>query len=178
MRQVNEDFEAFWAAYPKRPGNPKAPARKEWERLSGRYDFPRLEVMIECARRYAAHCAKDARGPEFIAHTRTWLFQERWRDWQVEGQQRLPEAPGQAKANLEPDGSWRTEGPWLVFRKEVGEQVWKWWFNDLTFEQGVLTTRSKFDRDYIDQKYGDRLCKLIPNLLILSPTCVRRRFIF
>lgn len=179
MRVINDDFEAFWAAYPKRPGNPKAPARKEWERLCKRYDFPKVEVMVECARKYAAHCAKDTRGPEFIAHARTWLFQERWKDWQVgngpDASQTVPQAQ---KAEPVLDGSWRSQEPWLGFRKELGEQVWKAWFDYQTYQQGVLTVKSKFERDYIDQKWGDRLNKLIPGLLILSPTCVRRRFIF
>lgn len=178
MRVVNEDFEAFWEAYPKRPGNPKAPARKEWERLCKRYDFPKLEVMVEAARRYGAHCAKDARGPEFIAHTRTWLFQERWKDWQTQGAAALQKAVQDHQASIPMDGGWQSQEPWLGFRKEIGEQLWMAWFNYQQWDNGVLTARSKFERDYIDQKWGDRLIKLMPNLLILSPTCVRRRFIF
>lgn len=74
------DFDQFWAIYPRRRGvNPKQPARKEWERHVRHGVDP--EDILEGARLYAAECDDEGKvGSSYVAHARTWLHQERWRD--------------------------------------------------------------------------------------------------
>jgi hypothetical protein len=69
-------FDRFWVAYPKRPNNPKAPAKKAWNKAIKRGADP--EEIIRKALLFAkAMALKD---PEFIAYAASWLNQERYLD--------------------------------------------------------------------------------------------------
>lgn len=76
--QIEQDFQHFWEAYPKRSGpNPKKPA---FEKFKGHIVKGRATAaeMIAGAERYAVNVSdKD---PQFIAQTQTWLNQMRWQD--------------------------------------------------------------------------------------------------
>lgn len=76
-----EAFAQFWAAYPQRKGNPKKPAYDVWARLEKAGELPSLDVMIAAAKAYAAQCKAEKTDPKYIAHTRTWLFQQRWNEF-------------------------------------------------------------------------------------------------
>jgi len=73
-------FDEFWRVYPKRRGvNPKQPARKEFERYVRHGVDPR--DILEGARLYGAECDEEGKtGSPYVAHARTWLHQERWKD--------------------------------------------------------------------------------------------------
>lgn len=81
MRHYLEEFEAFWSAYPRRVGNPKDAARKQWMRIAHAGQLPELGDMIAAAKAYAAYVKRENIQGEYIAHTRTWLFQKRFLDW-------------------------------------------------------------------------------------------------
>lgn len=74
--EIDADFEAMWKVYPRRPGNPKEPARKAYhkQRAEG--------ATAEEIHRGAMLLAKAMVGqdPRYIPHTTTWLNQKRYRD--------------------------------------------------------------------------------------------------
>lgn len=76
---MDEKFEEFWRAYPKRDGaNPKQPAQKKFGALvSGGVD---PEAIIGGARAYA-EAEQDKQDRRFIAMASTWLNQRRWEDY-------------------------------------------------------------------------------------------------
>lgn len=69
------DFDAFWAAYPKRDG--KAAARKAWTKAIKRTD---LDTIITAVEAFAALKARQRTETRFIPNASTWLNQERWND--------------------------------------------------------------------------------------------------
>lgn len=75
-RGVSPEFEDFWTAYPRRPGNPKDPASREFETLRAAGVDP--ATIIAGATAYAAFCV--GKEPQFIAQATTWLNQGRWKD--------------------------------------------------------------------------------------------------
>lgn len=75
-KKMQADFDAFWAAYPKKVG--KGVARKSFIRAMGKgVDLQTLLDAIE-RQRNCRQWTKD--GNEFIPHPSTWLNQERWED--------------------------------------------------------------------------------------------------
>ncbi len=71
---ADAEFDAFWAAYPKRPNNPKAPAKKKY--LAARKRNVSHETIMAGVNAYAA--TRVNKDPEFTAQAVTWLNQERW----------------------------------------------------------------------------------------------------
>ena len=88
------DFETFWALYPRKCG--KAMARAKWQQITGNgmqakcrdrdgntmeVDlFARPDELIEGAKAYRYECVDAETPPQFIAHPSTWLNQGRWDD--------------------------------------------------------------------------------------------------
>jgi hypothetical protein len=66
-------FAAFWQAYPRKVGKPKA--RQAWERALRRQPDP--AAIVAGAQRYAAD---PARYDEYTAHPTTWLNRDGWDD--------------------------------------------------------------------------------------------------
>jgi hypothetical protein len=73
---VDADFDAFWAAYPKRPNNPKAPAKKSY--IAARRGNVSHEAIMAGVNAYAAMRVNE--DPKFTAQAVTWLNQKRWAD--------------------------------------------------------------------------------------------------
>lgn len=74
--QIEADFGAFWAAYPRREGeNPKRPASLAYRRARKEAG---ADVLLAGAQRYASRTAGLDR--RFIAQATTWLNQRRWQD--------------------------------------------------------------------------------------------------
>ncbi len=79
-------FDLFWKAYPRREGsNPKAAARKAWEK---RVAEESVAILQHGAERYAAFCeATNKTGTEFVKQAVSWLSPsfEGWaQDWSIE----------------------------------------------------------------------------------------------
>lgn len=70
---TDEDFDRFWAAYPRRIA--KGQARKAWAKAIKAADPERI---IERAGRFAAQRGNE--DPKFTPHASTWLNGERWAD--------------------------------------------------------------------------------------------------
>lgn len=80
-RPSDSHFEKFWEVYPKRDGaNPKEPARKKFETAVKNGHDP--GEIIAAAARYAAEMrGKGQERTPYVAQSKTWLEQARWRDY-------------------------------------------------------------------------------------------------
>jgi hypothetical protein len=72
--RYSEDFETFWAAYPKR--QQKGEAYKAWEQLRKKKLLPSLDVLTVAAQNYAARVSE----PKFTKLPAGWLRAEMWLD--------------------------------------------------------------------------------------------------
>jgi len=79
-RLVDEQFERFKQAYPKRKGpQPWKPAERKFKNLCRDGIDP--EAIIAGVQRYAAERRQAGKiGTEFVAQAKTWLNEERWKD--------------------------------------------------------------------------------------------------
>lgn len=98
-RDLHAEFEAFWSTVPERKGDPKAAAKKVWLALGEGQKLPPLESMLAAGRAYAAHHKREKTEPKFIPHTRTWLHQQRFRDWMAIDKPKVVAAPDWADAD-------------------------------------------------------------------------------
>lgn len=73
---VDLEFDEFWAAYPKRPNNPKTAAKKKYVNI--RKQKVSHETIVNAAKKYAAMRAGE--DPKFTAQAVTWLNQWRFED--------------------------------------------------------------------------------------------------
>ena len=152
-----EDFEQFWSEYPRREGNPKAPARQEWERLRKSGALPDLPTMILAARAYTRHCAKERKlNTPLVAHTRTWLHQRRWEAF-------LP----QAEAKVQTSAAVLPEGYEDAARKiieQIGAARYMAYLGKAKWSNGGdvirLQVATSFDRQTILINYQETLEKL------------------
>lgn len=67
------DFEEFWAAYPKRPNNPRKKAMAAYRKARKNVSQKQLLTAVTL---YAAYMAGES--PKFVAMAATWLNDERW----------------------------------------------------------------------------------------------------
>lgn len=147
MRHYVEEFEAFWAAYPYRTGNPKAAARTVWLRLAKADELPPLDEILAAAKAYASHCKMTAVKPEFVAHARTWLNQKRWVDWKPEP---TPPKPWDAPDWADDWDGWSEFKAWYV--KRWGNAQWWKLFADVrpAGDGYTLTVPSRESEQAID----------------------------
>jgi hypothetical protein len=73
VNDINEQFNQFWAIYPRKKG--KGQAIKAFEKALLKTD---LETIVAGVQAYMEH--EDMCDPQFIAHPTTWLNGERWED--------------------------------------------------------------------------------------------------
>jgi hypothetical protein len=76
--ELDAEFEEFWAAYPKRPGNPKHPAKLKYQNARRRLLVSRLTIL-EAAKAYAT--SRKGEDPKFTQQAVTWLNQRRWEEY-------------------------------------------------------------------------------------------------
>lgn len=145
MRHYLEEFEAFWAAYPKRVGNPKDAARKQWMRIARANLLPPLSDMIVAAKAYGSHLKRENCKPEFTAHARTWLFQMRFNDW-LDAERKGLEAPQPIDVPKA-----------LSKAVEMKPALWTFWLShcEISVTDDTITIRAKtpFDVDYISRNF-------------------------
>ena len=67
------EFEEFWAAYPKRPNNPRKKAMAAYRKARKNVSQKQLLTAVGL---YAAYMAGE--NPKFVAMASTWLNEERW----------------------------------------------------------------------------------------------------
>jgi len=72
--EYSDDFQRWWAAYPRRIG--KGRAWQEWQRQ----DHPGAEAMIRAVELACTSDQWQRDGGQYIPHPATWLHQRRWDD--------------------------------------------------------------------------------------------------
>ena len=90
----NEDFEAFWKAYPRKES--KAQARKSFAKVT----VP-LETLLQALETQKQSDQWKRNGGQYIPYASTWINQRRWED----------EAPAQAAKAEEPADNWQRDHP-------------------------------------------------------------------
>lgn len=74
---LEAEFAEFWAAYPKRPGNPKHKAFVQY--VNARKDLKvSKEEILQSVKGYAILC--EGKDPQFIKWAMYWLKERRWQD--------------------------------------------------------------------------------------------------
>jgi DNA-binding transcriptional regulator YhcF (GntR family) len=73
LNDINEQFNQFWAIYPRKKG--KGQARKAFEKALEKTD---IATILDGVAAYITYGDMD--DPQFIAHPSTWLNGERWED--------------------------------------------------------------------------------------------------
>lgn len=141
-----EAFDAFWAAYPKRPWNPRARALKVFAKLVKARVDP--AALIGAAGVFAADCQTRAIAPDFIPYASTWLTDRRDLDFPAS----TPSAPS-------PEGPGASEHAlgWLL-QAGVAAADFGAWISPLRVEDraGVTTiiARTGVARDRVRQTWG------------------------
>ena len=77
----NDNFSAFWTAYPKRRGsNPRALAEKKW--IAAVKSGVDPEHILSSAMKYSDELREqNLLGTEFVCYASTWLNQKRYLDY-------------------------------------------------------------------------------------------------
>lgn len=111
--EIDQAFSAFWAVYPRRK-NRKA-AFIEFQKAI-KHTSP--GEIIDGAKRYAQDVSKNETPEIYVAHARTWLFNERWTDengLNIPEQEHISPEESRKRARLnvfEERGFWKDEwGP-------------------------------------------------------------------
>jgi hypothetical protein len=141
-KAILEAFEGFWAAYPSRPDNPKAPARLVFERRVR--EGADADFIVRAAGRYAAFCASAKKDPEFLPHARTWLSQRRYEDYPD-----APDSPPEAET---------PEHPLAWLKAAIGEASWKSWIAPLDVLHAahpvLIIAQTQFALDHVKREWG------------------------
>ena len=138
-------FEAFWAAYPRRPDNPKAAAAQVFERRVREGVDP--AAIVAAAGRYAARCTETRLDPKFVPHARTWLSQARYLDYPSE------DVPAPAEAIAQP----APEHPLAWLKDHIGEARWASWIQPLAIvgaNPPTITAPTQFALDHVKGEWG------------------------
>lgn len=98
-KEYTSDFESFWNAYPRKIG--KAEAFKTWKTVLKKGEDP--QIIIQCAENYKAQCDRMNTETQYIKHPKTFLNEERYKDYQ-EGGAGLGKPKGSAE-ELQPGGN-------------------------------------------------------------------------
>ena len=156
---MDYDFEQFWSAYPKRAGvNPKAAARKIWDRLVKFKQLPPMEEMLVRTRAYCNECTKTKiYGTSFVPHARTWLSQRRFEpDDVVVTNVVSTEHPMVLPAGYEDAAR--------ALIKQIGSAKYQAFFGKAKWSNGgnviKITASSRFDAQTIAMNYQEELERL------------------
>lgn len=79
--ELDDLFSQFWAAYPRRPGNPRKAAMDSYAKLVGRHGID-PEVILSGTRAYAK--TRLGEDQKYTAHATTFLNQHRFMDFEEE----------------------------------------------------------------------------------------------
>lgn len=146
--KVETAFARFWAAYPHRPVNPRAPALAVFARLMKAGED--ADALVAAAGRYAAIVKAEKLDPVSIPHARKWLHLRYFDDYMT------PDAPAPAEpAQPAP------EHPFAWARPHMTAASWTAWLERLELDEVdgavVITAPTRFARARIDQDHGQLL---------------------
>lgn len=140
--KVEAAFARFWAAYPHRPVNPRAPALAVFARLMKAGED--AEALTQAASRYAAVVKAEAIDPMSIPHARKWLHLRYFDDYLTTD---VPAPAEPAQPGPEHPMDWA--------RAHVTPAAWASWFSQLVIETDadgrvVVVAPTAFARDRLD----------------------------
>lgn len=157
---MDYDFEQFWAAFPKRAGvNPKAAARKIWDRLVKFKQMPPMESVMAATRAFALEAVRTKiYGTSYVPHARTWLSQRRFESDEVV----VPAVVVSTEnAAVLPQGY---EDAARALIKQIGNARYMAFFGKAKWSNGgsviKITVPSAFDRQTIEINYAEELERL------------------
>lgn len=158
-----EDFKKFWLDYPRNPNMSKPEAGKAWAKLKAGGLLPDPATMARAVtgyRKYLADASKGRKDPHPAAHAATWLNQRRF-----EGFLEAPSTPvGAPVADTGP--GWEAAYPetWGAVRRgffdmHKSDTLWQNTFAGCrpNGSEFTLICGSRFERDTLEQKFGDLL---------------------
>lgn len=163
VNQYSEDFEEFWKAYPRNSNMTKFLAFEVWEKLRAAGALPdraKMAIAVAGYRKFLADQSKGRATPYRVQHADKWLKERKY-----EGQLEAPGIPvGAPMVNTGP--GWEADHPetWALVRKQFHElhgsdTVWQNTFANCrpNGSEFTLICRSRFERDTLEQKFGDLL---------------------
>lgn len=156
-RVVEDAFNRLWSAYPDRRPNPRHAALATFALHVRRGINP--EHLVQAAQAFAAEVKERAIKPEFVPHARTWLHQQRWRDYPPFTKALTESAP------VEDAGI--SEHPWWpAFAGSVPPHEFRAFVAPLAVERvegnsARLRAPSRFVADTARQRYAVLLCRAL-----------------
>lgn len=155
-RRPGDAFDMFWSVYPHPAGDPMKPARDQWlEALRTGAD---PDQVIAAARAYATSLRARENRWQACAQAKTWLKEERWRDWAPRSTVDAPDPREPSVETGEPvAGLWRQT--WNRLRSERPD-VFQAWVARLVLvgmEGDDLTLRAptRFHATWVSQNLAD-----------------------
>lgn len=123
---VDQAFEAFWRAYPRRVPNPRQPALEAFTRLVRREGVAAAR-LVEAARLYALQVERDQVPEMYVPHARTWLRQRRFEEYEGQG----AGGRGQGTGGVPEPSGWL----WERLRGLVDPVLFRLWLAPLAIER-------------------------------------------
>lgn len=147
---VQAAFARFWAAYPHRPVNPRAPALAVFAKLVKAGEA--ADDLIAAAGRYAAVVKAEGIDPVSIPHARKWLNQRFFDDYLT------PDVPASAEpAQPAP------EHPLAWMQPTMAASAYASWIAPLTLttegDLPTITARTAFALNRVQDEYGRQIQK-------------------
>lgn len=165
-QHVQDAFGRFWAAYPHRPVNPRAPALAVFAKLVKSGED--VEILIAAAARYAAVVKAEGIDPVSIPHARKWLNLRFFDDYTA------PDAPASAEpAQPAP------EHPMAWMRPTMAASAFASWIEPLSIERAddgvVVIARTAFALDRVRDEWGRQVQKHYGHVvwLVATPSNLR-----
>lgn len=147
-------FERFWAAYPKRPWNPRAATLAKFVKLVKAGVDP--EALIGAAGVFAASCQTRGIAADFIPYASTWLSKRQDLDF--------PASPPAAASPDGPDALHPGSAPDLAFlRLIMSDGDFAVWIAPLKVEApdegraATITAKTTFALDRVRKDWGDEI---------------------
>jgi hypothetical protein len=139
----DSEFEAFWAAYPKQPGDRRTAAAIQFEAARAACQLPDHKALLAAVEAWKRARAKVAK-PPFAPAASKWLLERGWREW-------LP-------AEVVTVRDWGdTNAAWRAAKAEINPGHWSAWFAKATPSEAdvrEIEVDSTMARDWIERSYG------------------------
>lgn len=149
LDNTDPDFEAFWKAYPKQPGDRRTAAAIQFEAARNAGQLPDIKALLAAVEAWKRARAKTTK-PPFAPSASNWLVEKGWREW-------LP-------AQVLTVRDWGDEiEAWRPAKAEINPGHWAAWFAKATPSAGnakVVEVDSTMARDWIQRSYGPLLRRL------------------
>lgn len=165
----SKDFEEFWIAYPRNSNMTKSVAFGWWEKLRAGGALPdqaKMLIAVGAYRKFLADQSKGRATPYRVQHADKWL-----KDRKYEGFLEAPATPVGAPM-VDTGPGWEAAYPqtWGLVRQQFNERhgsdtVWQNTFAGCrpNGSEFTLICRSRFERETLEQKFGDTLERLFKN---------------